>query len=259
MEKSIGKLAMITLLEIIFACSALAAETSTAASAKPFSYRRCTAKDFRIDVETNKNIYNDGDVLGLTVKLLNNSPKAAYVGLCPIDAAVADSGQDQVEDVFEGILDDQEVDVAIIPKRPTIIGYATLTRLGPSHVPYPEEVATPLPKPVRFRLPLFGSPVVPPHSTRIISTANILIACPLIEAEVDPIALEGEPADAELDAEAIETIPAIALYVALKPGYYLLDCHIEKIYRTKAAAQAQKIIRIRPRIPQPVPVAKPVP
>ena len=143
--------------------------------------------------------------------------------------------------------------MVIIPRRPIIIGYATLTRLGPSPVQYSEKVLTPEPEPKKFRLPLFGSAVVPAHSTRIISTANILIACPLLNAEPAEI----EPAEV-IEAETIAFIPAIGRYVALRPGYYLLDCHIERICGTRKA-QAQKIIRIRRRLLKPVPVPVPEP
>jgi len=155
------------------------------------------------------------------------------------------------------------VDVAIMSRRPIVIGYATLTRLGPSPVPTPvpgaEEAATAEPKPKKFRLPLFGSPRVPGHSTRIISVANILILCPPIEPEPDPGTFIAETESGDVtDPEPIDIIPAIGRYVAPRPGYYLLDCRIEKICGTKLA-QAQKIIRIRPRIPKAVPEPKPKP
>jgi hypothetical protein len=114
------------------------------------------------------------------------------------------------------------------------------------------------PASIKYRLPLFGSPRVPAHSTRIISVANILIRCPLIEAEVElePTAVEAVPDDVS-NAEPIDIIPAVGRYVAVRPGYYLLNCYIEKICGTKLA-QAQKIVRIRPRIAKPVPEPEPV-
>ncbi len=255
MEKSIRKLALVAFAAIIFAHAAMAAETVSVKSEDIVSLKPCLARDFHINVESNKDVYRNRDVLKLAVKLINNSPQPVFIGLCPIEAVPAEVNEGEIEDVFEGVLDDLDVDVAIIPYRPRIIGYATLTRLGPSPVPYlvPYAEEAPIVKPVpkKIRLPLFGSPRVPSHSTRIISTANILLACPLVEAEAVP--LETEPAE----VEEIEIIPAIARYIALKPGYYLLDCHIEKICGTRKA-QAQKIIQIRRRILKPV-QAVPVP
>ena len=269
MEKSIRKLVVIGLLVMVFVCNALAAEPVSMKPDAVVSVRppmaknfRTTAKDFHINVETNKDVYHNKDVLRLAVQLLNNSPKSVYIGVCPIKPVPAEAEKAEVVDVFEGILDEVDVDVAIMPRRPIIIGYATLTRLGPSPVPYPvpyaEEFPIVKPKPIKFRLPLFGSARVPAHSTRIISTANVLIAHPLVAeaVEVEPIEVESaEVVDAE---EEIEAIPAIARYITVKPGYYLLDCHIEKICGTKKA-QAQKIIQIRRRILKPIPVPKPAP
>ena len=262
MEKSIRKLALVALMAMVFACNALAAEPVLVEPDNVVSVKPCLAKDFRINVETNKDVYRNRDVLKLAVELLNDSPQPVFIGLCPIEAVPTEVNEGEIEDVFEGVLDDLDVDVAIIPYRPRVIGYATLTRLGPSPVPYPvpyaEEapIVKPIPIPRKIRLPLFGSPRVPGHSTRIISTANILLACPLLEAEAEAIPLEAEPAEV-VEAEEIEIIPAIARYIALRPGYYLLDCHIEKICGTRKA-QAQKIIQIRRRILKPV-QAEPIP
>ncbi len=259
MEKSIRKLALVAFVAIIFAHSAIAADTVSVESEGIISVKKCLARDFHINVESNKDVYHNRDVLKLAVKLINNSPQPVFIGLCPVEAVPVEVNEVEIEDVFEGVLDDLDVDVAIIPYRPRIIGYATLTRLGPSPVPYlvpyAEEasIVKPVPKKTKkIRLPLFGSPRVPSHSTRIISTANILLACPLLE-EAEAVPLETEPAE----AKEIEIIPAIARYIALKPGYYLLDCHIEKICGTRKA-QAQKIIQIRRRILKPV-QAEPVP
>ncbi len=259
MEKSIRKLALVALMTIVFVCNAMAVEPVLVEPDAVVSVKPCLAKDFRINVETNKDVYHNRDVLKLAVKLLNNSPQPVFIGLCPIEAVPAEVNEGEIEDVFEGVLDDLDVDVAIIPYRPRIIGYATLTRLGPSPVPYlvPYAEEAPIVKsvPKKIRLPLFGSPRVPGHSTRIISTANILLACPLVEVEAEAIPLEAEPAEV-VEAEEIEIVPAITRYIALRPGYYLLDCHIEKICDTRKA-QAQKIIQIRRRVLKPIPVPKP--
>ena len=272
MEKSVGKLGVVILLATICACNALAANARSETaerltSEQPVSVRPTLSRDFRISVATNRSTYLHRDVLRLAVRLLNNSRYPAFVGICPIEDITAeriDANVEavKIEDVDQGYLDGLDVDVAIMPPCPIVIGYATLTRLGPSPVPCPvpateQEDATAKPAPKKFRLPLFGSPWVPGHSTRIISVANILVKCPLIEPEPEPTPVEAV-AGGVSNAEPIDIIPAVGRYVALKPGYYLLNCYIERICGTKLA-QAQKIVRIRPRIPKPVPEPEPVP
>ena len=266
MEKSIRTLGVAVLLATVFACNALTADagperTQRLVSEQPVSVCPVLSKDFRIDVQTNRNIYLHRDVLRLAVKLLNNSQSPAFVGICPAEPVPADAEEAEIEEVDQGLLDGVDVDVAIMPPCPIVIGYATLTRLGPSPVPCPvpgteEEDTTIKPEPKKFRLPLFGSPSVPGHSTRIISVANILIACQSIEPEREPTPAEAVTADVA-DAEPIDIIPAVGRYVALKPGYYLLNCYIERICGTKLA-QAQKIVQIRRRIPKPIPEPEPV-
>lgn len=254
------KLIVIASLAIAFGCSVLIAEMVTTNKDVTAVAETIISDDFRIDVETNKDVYHNRDVLRLSVKLLNNSPKGTYVvrTLNPMPAELEDS---EIVDVCEGILDCVDVDVAIMPWRPIIIGYATLTRLGPSPVPYPvplaEETEIVKPKPIKFLLPLFGPARIPGHSTRIISTANILIRCPFLIEAVEAEPLEAEPAELA-EAEPIEIIPAIACCRILRPGYYLLDCHINKIAGAKAA-RAQKIIQIRRRILQPILLPEPLP
>lgn len=272
MEKSVGKLGVVILLATICACTTLAADarsesTRRLASEQPVSVRPALSKDFRIAVQTNRDTYLNRDVLRLAVRLLNNSRYPAFVGVCPIEdisAEPIDANVEavEIEDVDQGYLDGLDVDVAIMPPCRIVIGYATLTRLGPSPVPCPvpgteQEDAAAKPVPKKFRLPLFGSARVPAHSTRIISVANILIKCPLIEPEPGPTPVEVVPADVS-NAEPIYIIPAVGRYVALRPGYYLLNCYIERICGTKLA-QAQKIVRIRRCIPKPVPEPEPVP
>ena len=274
MEKSIRKLGVVILLATICACTALAADaraerTERPVSEQPVSVRPALSRDFRVDVQTNGNTYLNRDILRLAVRLLNNSRYPAFIGICPIEDISAESidanvEAAEIEDVDQGYLDGVDVDVAVMPPCPIVIGYATLTRLGPSPVPCPvpgtqEEDPTTKPAPKKFRLPLFSSPRVPGHSTRIISVANILIKCPLIEAELElePIPVEAVPDDVS-NAEPIDIIPAVGRYVAVRPGYYLLNCYIERICGTKLA-QAQKIIRIRRRIHKPIPEPEPVP
>ena len=260
MKRLSQRLALVGLLAALFACIALAAEPGAdGTSIVP----PIMSNDFRIEVETNGHIYHNRDVLRLAVKLLNNSPQTVFVGICPVEAAADEPAEaDQIE---QGFLDGIDVDVAIVPPTPPVIGYATLTRLGPSPVPEPTLAADEKPpvqlEPKKFRLPLFGSPSVPGHSTRIISVANILIAGPLLEPALKP---EPKPTAAAADEAdtPIDIIPAVGKHVPLKPGYYLLECNLEKICGT-GLAQAQKIIHIKPRIlkplPKPIPVPEPKP
>jgi len=215
------------------------------------------SRDFRIDVETNREIFHNGDVLCLTVKLLNDDFKAVFIE--QPNQLVNPTRQNAVSEIVGGVLNGQDVNVAIIPNRPIVIGFATLTRLGPS--PMPEvvpgsTVLPPEPNTEVFRLPLFGRAVVPPHSTRIISAANILIRFPELPEPNFPVpGIEQETAG----IEEIDIIPAVGDRAVVTPGYYLLDCRITKIVGT-AFVQAQKIVRITPRpLPPPPPTEPPVP
>jgi hypothetical protein len=269
MEKSARKLFVLGLLAVVLAWNAVAAEPATPESNDPgasepnvpASVKPLVSRDFRIDVETNRSVYLNRDVLRLSVKLLNDSVRPVFIGVCPIEPVIEPAEQAEIEEIAQGFLDDEDVDVAVMPCIPRFIGHATLTRLGPSPVPCPilsaEEEPAIVVKPKKFRLPLFGSPRVTGHSTRIISAANILIRGPLldVEAEAVPIAKKAcEPAE----PLEIETIPAVGRCVPVRPGYYLLDCRIEKICGTQVA-QAQKVIRIRPRIITLAPQPKPKP
>jgi len=195
--------------------------------------------DFRVAVKTNSSVYHNKDILRLTVELLND-------GAAPVQVERFEEPRplDPVEgELAEGVLDDDAVDLVIRPWWPTIIGYARLTPLdfrirtldAADGISAPE---------IAYRLPLFGSPVIRPHSTRIISTANILIMCPTPEP-VDPAPA---PADAE-NTVAVDQRPRIdgvGKYYAVRPGRYLLEVNIDRIAGTRIA-QAQKIILIRPR------------
>lgn len=266
MENSARKLFVLGLLAVVLAWNAVAAEPARPESNypnasepnAPASVKPLVSRDFRIDVETNRSVYLNRDILSLTVKLLNDSVRPVFIGVCPIEPVVEPAEQAEIEEIAQGFLDDKDVDVAVMPCIPRFIGYATLTRLGPSPVPWPTLAAETEPaaalKPKKFRLPLFGSPRVPGHSTRIISTANILIWGPLLDVEAEPLPVEGK-ANEPLE---IELIAAFGRCAPVRPGYYLLDCRIEKICGTQVA-QAQKVIRIRPRIITLAPQPKPKP
>jgi hypothetical protein len=242
MKQSITKMAVVILLVFAFTCVAQVAESENTVAAQ-----LVMSDDFRIEVNTNRDIYHNRDVLRLTVNLLNNSPDPVRIFLPIRPVPLKDLAEAEIDEVFEGLLDGTDVDVEIMPKKLTLIGYARLIPLGPSPMAYAKK--TPAQKKV-FGLPLFGKPVIPAHSTRIISTANIYIMHPLLaeSVEIDPNALEPVDIDPNqvIDAQQIELIPAVGRYIALRPGYYLLDCRIRRIGDAKLV-QAQKIIQIRPR------------
>jgi hypothetical protein len=254
MQRLLAKLTLIGLPVVILTFLALgtrAATTDSDGIVPPV-----VSDDFRIEVDTNRNAYHTGEVLHLAVKLFNNSPNSVSLGICPVEAEPAVTVS--AEDVELAVLDDTAVKVTVVPPKPIVIGYATLTRLGPSPVAEPalEADQTADVEPREFRLPLFDGPTVPGHSTRIISVANILIKGPLVKTVTESDQVTNET------AKSLDVIPVIAKYIPVKPGYYLLDCHIEKICGAQPA-QAQKIIRIAPRIikplPKPVPIPEPKP
>jgi hypothetical protein len=276
MGRSKKKLILVGLLVSIFCFNAIAGEPVAPEEPAPSDpdnpepFAPIVLRDCRVDVATNKNVYYNRDVLRLTVKLLNDSPDTVFIGVCPLTLAPDEPAEGEVTDVDQGMLDGTDVDVAVIPRRPKVIGYATLTRLGPSPVPLElpdpdattnaDEAPTVRIRPKRFRLPLFGASTVPGHSTRIISLSNILIRGPLLEVvEPEPIlesALAEERPRDVVDEEPrepkdIDMIPAVGKHIPVRPGYYLLDCRIQKICGTRLA-QAQKIVQIKRRIIRPV-------
>ncbi len=205
---------------------------------------KALSDNYHIAVQTNKDVYHDRDVLQLQITLVNNDSQAVLIATGqepPVDTNI-------VAEVAAGALNTAVVDVAVLPNRPAVIGYATLTRLGPSPVPEPvpgvEEANVPQPGPQRFVLPLFGRRIIPPHSTRIISAANILISCP------PPPESNGVAAATDAGPAPVEIIPAVGHFVAPAPGYYLLNCMVNKLAGTDVA-QAQEIIQIIPAPPQP--------
>lgn len=222
MELSIKKSVAVILLAMTLVCIGFAEE-----EVRP-------SNDYRINVATNKNVYHHKDVLRLTLKLLNDSPKPTWV--VRSNGPVSPEPLDETEGVFEGVLDEENVDVEIRPERNILIGYVKLIPLGPR-----PEAAEELPPHPAFRLPLFGDAVIAGHSTRIISAANILIAHPPI---VEPN--EGEPEPAPNSDQPIQHVKAVGRYVALRPGYYLVDCRVNRIAGAEVS-NAQKIIQIKPR------------
>lgn len=225
MEKRVFRSLVVALCALILVGSAMAQDSTVFAP----------PNDFRVNVETNRDVYHNRDVLRLTVELLNDGP--SQIRIMQLEEPVP---LDPVRgEISDGVLDDDAVDVVVRPYYPTIIGYA---RLIPLDYDIRTMTADGFAPEIPFRLPLFGSPVVQGHSTRIISTANILIGCAVIEAPVDTrtdaekVAVEG--ARAEVDS--------VGKYWAVGPGRYLLEVNIDKIGGVKVA-QAQKIVLIKPR------------
>jgi hypothetical protein len=211
-------------------------------------YPPIVSDDFVIDVITNKDVFGDRDILRLAVNLRNNSDDPVWIGVCPITIADEDPElqEGEIVEVDQGCIDDVDVDVVVIPKRPRIIGYGTLTRIGPSPVPMPSlealtDVVQCVCKPLKFRLPLFDGPYVAGHSSEIISTANVLIRGPYLkitDADIDKAPATNATAD------EIDLVPVIARYIPCRPGYYLLDCRVTRICGVREAS-AQKIIKIK--------------
>ena len=242
MKSPIRKSIVFILLLMVFSCSAIAQEVEQTAA----------SDDFRIAVHTNKNVYHNRQILRLTVQLLNNSPEPAHIIHPEQPVLDPQNGENEIEEIFEGTMDGADVDVIIAPRRHIVIGYAELIPLGlrPAIEPNAVEPDESLPLKKRFRLPLFGNHTIPGHSTRIISIANILLAHPPI---LDPNAVEPVELDPNqiLDSQPVELIQAAGRYIAPRPGYYLLNCYINRIAGARIA-QAQKIIRIKHRRITPV-------
>lgn len=223
MEKKI--VTPVILLLLVFAGGVIAQDTGVIVP----------ANDFRVNVRTNSNVYHNANVLSLTVELLNDSP--GHIRLSPLEGPVRNT--DAIE-VTGGILDDEAVDIAVRPVCPAIIGYARLTPMDftiyTMDASFAPEIAYPL--------PLFGSPVVNPHSTRIISTAKILIGCPVpVPVDAEPALSDVEKVSATADRPEIDVV---GKYYAIRPGRYLLEVNINSIGGVKLA-QAQKVVIIKPR------------
>lgn len=213
------------------------------------------SEDFRVNLMTNRTVYHNGDVLHLTVQLLNHDDRPVLIA----PRRTSGEATNDIADIAAGNMDGMDVDVAIVPDRQRIIGHIIFTRLGPSPVaPGVVEETVPQPQPQPFRLPLFGPPFVPGHSTQIISLANLLIDCP---PPPDPDAPEPEFSGEEPGEPGppVDLIPAIGRCADLTAGYYLMTCRITEISGTRFAT-AQKTVRIMPRPPMPAePPAPPTP
>ena len=199
--------------------------------------------NFRLDVQTSRPDYMDRDVLRITVELLNNGEQQLMLVpdlpdiLEPVDL---DAGK-----IIPGRMDDAAVNAIILPEeKPLVIGTA---RLIPLQRPWMKAQTNTDTVPVvqrEYKLPLFGSAVVPPHSTRVISTIRILLTTP-IDTDPQP---KGDTTG------TAEDVDVAGRWIIPWPGEYLLDCTIDKIAGVPAA-QAQTIVRIVHQKPLPQPVS----
>jgi len=199
--------------------------------------------NFRLEVQASRLDYFDRDVLRITVELLNNGEQQLM--LVPDLPDVVEPVDLDAGKIIPGRMDDAAVNAIILPEeKPLVIGTA---RLIPLQRPWMKAQTSTDGVPVvqrEYKLPLFGSAVVPPHSTRVISTMRILLTAP-IDADPQPAADTTTPA---------EDVDIAGRWIIPWPGEYLLDCTIDKIAGVPAI-QAQTIVRIAHQKPKPQPVA----
>jgi len=181
------------------------------------------SQDYRLDVKTNRDVLGDGDVLTLSLSLLNNGTHpAAFL----LDSNTPVITQNNTE-LLAGVMDDQPVDVEIITPLQNLIGYAEIRPLN--------SLAG---EAKHIRLPLFGAPRIQPHSTRIVSLANIYIAL------AEPNLIDSNDVGDELETgQQVELVQAAGKYLAERPGLYVITCYIDKLANANIA-QAQTIVRI---------------
>ncbi len=188
--------------------------------------------NFRLEVQTSRPDYFDRDVLRITVELLNNGEQQLM--LVPDLPDVFDLVDLDAGKIIPGRMDDAAVNAIILPEeKPLVIGTA---RLIPLQRPWMKAQTTTDSVPVvqrEYKLPLFGSAVVPPHSTRVISTIRILLTAPI----------DADPQPATDTTTTAEDVDVAGRWIIPWPGEYLLDCTIDKIAGVPAA-QAQTIVRI---------------
>ncbi|MCD4779433.1 MAG: hypothetical protein K8S27_02640 [Candidatus Omnitrophica bacterium] len=202
------------------------------------------AADYRLNVRTNGNVFRQGQILRVEARILNESEKKLKFPGGPIPIPIPFPLEEikameleDAEEQLEAELDKDIVDVTIrpVPIRRTV-GYGRLVYLGPKLTndvhPYPY----PYPGKV-FRLPRFGSGIVPRHSTSIISLASVYLG---------PYIYPVPAIDREL-AEEVEEIDAVTICPIIRPGYYLLDLFVWDRNMGRCGARAQKVIRIKRR------------
>jgi hypothetical protein len=201
--------------------------------------------DFRIDVRTSRTVYVDRDVLRITVELFNESDQEIKIISDWVD--LEDPTDADVGRFFPAQIDDEPVYAVVRPEvRRVIIGVARLIPLNRPVLTTTNDADIETLVRREYKLPLFGSPIIPPHSTRIISTMNILLTA---LTDIDP-----QPLDASVEPGS--PVDICGRWFIPWPGEYLLDCVVNTLSGTKTT-QAQKIIRIGYRKIRPVPVAAP--
>jgi hypothetical protein len=199
--------------------------------------------NFRLEVQTSRPDYFDRDVLRITVELLNNGEQQLLI--VPDLPDVVDPVDLDAGKIIPGRMDDAAVNAIILPEeKPLVIG---IVRLIPLQRPWMNSQTSTDGVPVvqrEYKLPLFGSAVVPPHSTRVISTMRILLTAPI----------DADPQPAANTTTLAEDVDVAGRWIIPWPGEYLLDCTIDKIAGVPAI-QAQTIVRIAHKKPKPQPVA----
>lgn len=214
--------------------------------------------NYRVGLQANQKEVHNRDFLGLTVRVYNDG--AAAVKLNPIDAPPP-----QEPDNGAVLFDEPEDPV----HRPKLVGFVRVIPLGhpkpkPDDVPEDVDAAQPPEvEPVRFPLPLFGRPVVMPHSTEILSRLKMLVVLPEKEGPQKP--KEDVPAPAEIPLELGQPMPQqppeskpdreegdkkILKFIAPRPGEYLVEADITTIEGVQVA-RAQQVIRIGRHRPDP--------
>ena len=166
------------------------------------------AADGHISVATDRDAYSVYNVMRISVEAYNNGeipiiirPIGKPVKIDPIDA-------NDLDTVFVADLEDGPADVVIKrPNKKRIIGYARLTPLRRYRNSDVQQEF--LPRKKTIVLPLLGSAFVPPHSTRIISNAYVLLR-PLRRLN-DPNLLEAEWENIPVDVNNIPLKPVKAV------------------------------------------------
>ncbi len=225
-----------SLMAILISGLAFAQRDSIPIPVKPTNYR--------LEVQSSRLEYFDRDIIRITVIVLNNGDQPLqFVPDLPdvFEPVDLDAGK-----IIRGQMDGGTVNAIVLPEeKPLVIGSVRLIPLQRPWMKTPTSDDTISVVQREYKLPLFGSAVVPPHSTRIVSTIRVLLTAPV---EVDPQTTTDT-------AETAEDVDVAGRWIIPWPGEYLLDCKVDKIAGVPAS-QAQTIVRIahhRP-LPRPVPV-----
>jgi hypothetical protein len=183
-----------------------------------------SAGNFRLEVSTDKQAYGNTEVLKLVLKLLNDSPIPLFVGPSVEAVSLAyQAAASPPDELYPG----------------AAIGLATLTRLAIVPIGRRNDAGNAADarttrlewhSSVQWSLPLFGSPDVPGHSTRVLSATEIDL---------------GRARLVEEDDSSTSKDPMMEpLLGPLEPGFYLLDCRVDGITGT-AMVHAQHVVEIK--------------